>query len=479
MKRIGRLEVVAFVTGFVLLAYELVAARLLAPSIGSSTYVWTSVIGIIIAALSFGYWQGGKLADARNHTSDVAWMMLLTAFAIIVTRILEQPVLDWSVESFEDARWQAIVATTLLFTPASFLLGAISPYLAKLNVRSLERAGQSVASLGALNSIGGIAGTFVTGFWLFGYIGADTTLVWLVIAMVAFSWLMAPRVHMPVRAAVSAVLLLVLFVPQSSTADAITIDTPSARYVVEQEVTIDGRQVRGLATGPGGLQSGIYVDKLGDDELPFWYAREMIRLTIDQQPETVLMLGGGAFTIPQELARELPDAQIDVVEIDPELEAISKQYFEYESPENVELIFADARAYVEQTDKQYDVVLVDVYGDAEIPFTLMTAEFGQSLGEMVAPDGVAIVNLIAGLAPGPCRPVFAAFDQVYRQELPYAQYSTQRNLKLVRGNHVLLYSRQPQDATTGLQPLAALNSGPLYSDDFSPSERLYFRCQQA
>ena len=44
---------VAFASGFVLMAYELAASRILAPTIGTSIYVWTSVIGVMIAALAF------------------------------------------------------------------------------------------------------------------------------------------------------------------------------------------------------------------------------------------------------------------------------------------------------------------------------------------------------------------------------------------------------------------------------------------
>ena len=58
-----KLGILAAFAGFVLMVFELVAARILAPTIGSSTYVWTSVIGVIILALSAGYWWGGKIAD--------------------------------------------------------------------------------------------------------------------------------------------------------------------------------------------------------------------------------------------------------------------------------------------------------------------------------------------------------------------------------------------------------------------------------
>ena len=55
------------------------------------------------------------------------------------------------------------------------------------------------------------------------------------------------------------------------------------------------------------------------------------------------------------MARQLPNTQIDVVEIDPGLENISQQYFGYQSLPNVKLIFNDARTYIQRTDQRYDV----------------------------------------------------------------------------------------------------------------------------
>ena len=473
MKRLGRLEVVAFVTGFALMAYELAAARLLAPWIGSSMYVWTSVIGVIVAALSLGYWVGGKLADARHHASDVAWMTLAAALGVVLTRMFGQGVMEFVVTNFDDPRSQGLFAAILLFAPASFVLGAISPYLAKLNIRSLTTAGRSVASLGALNSVGGIMGTFVTGFYLFGHVGAAETLVLVVMMLVVVSWLLVPREYTQWRVVASVVLALLVLAPMPSRAEVVDIDTPSAHYQVVDGVH-EGRLIRGLTTGPSGIQSAVYVD--GSSDLPFWYTREMARLTIEQSPKQVLMLGGGAFTLPQHLAERLPDTQIDVVEIDPELGQISAEYFNYQYPGNVQLIFSDARSYLNKADKVYDVVLVDVYGDAEIPFTLMTEQFGRALERVTAPDGLVAVNMIAGLGGGPCQRLFAAFDVMYRQGLPYASYSTESGHDLIRGNHIVAYTRTAKDLA-GMKQLEPLR-GTLYTDNFAPAERLYFACQQ-
>lgn len=457
------------------MAYELVAARMMAPTVGSSTYVWTSVIGVIIAALSLGYWLGGRVADTRHRGGDVVRLLFGAAAGVVMTLMISQDVFHWAAVTFGDLRLQAVVVAAVVFAPTSFVLGMISPYLAKLNVRSLETAGKSVANLGALNSIGGIVGTFVTGFFLFGMIGSRETLVLLIVLLIVSAWLLVPRQKVGAKIVVTIILLLMgLLLGHQTQLGRVSIDTPSAHYVA-LDFSYKDRPLRGLMTGPGGLQSGMYLD--GGTELPFWYTQEMMRITRAESPKRVLVLGGGAFTMPQKLATDMPEAIIDVVEIDPELERISKDYFSYKHPRNVNLIFEDARTYVQRTSQKYDVVLVDVYGDAQLPFSIMTAEFGQAVAKIVAHDGVMIANVIAGTRGGPCQDMLASIDAAYRQKLPYAEYSTESGQSLSYGNHILTYRKQPAK-TADMQPLEDLG-GKLYTDNFIPSEQLYFACQAA
>ena len=137
------------------MAYELVAARLLAPSVGSSTYVWTGVIGVIIIALSAGCWLGGRVADYRHAPQDVGLLLIIAAALVVATMLNANDVLRWLTTTLDEPRIQAVIAALVLFAPASFVLGAASPYLAKLNVSSLNTAGRSVANLSALDAVGG------------------------------------------------------------------------------------------------------------------------------------------------------------------------------------------------------------------------------------------------------------------------------------------------------------------------------------
>lgn len=466
------LPAIAFMSGFALMTFELIAARILAPSIGSSTYIWTSVIGVIIAALSIGYWAGGKVADTRSRASDIAWLLLFTACTVGATLLLYLPYIDTVTQTPVDTRLQGVVASLLLFAPTSFLIGMLSPYLVKLQITSLQTSGRSFASLSALESIGGITGTFVTGFILFGYIGVRESLVVVITVLLVASWLIAPRRHMTARLAITAIVVIgslaLLQLKQPG-----QIETASAHYTIH-DGTQSGRPVRGIATGPGGTQSGVYLDQ--PNELLFWYTQRLAEVVaVAPSDDRILVLGGGAFTLPRYLANTYPDSQIDVVEIDPELADVARQYFYYDDPDNINLIFDDARRYVNSASTQYDIVLVDVYSDADVPFSFMTSEYGQELAQIVKPNGVVAVNMIAGMA-GACSELLRALDAPYRASWSSAQY-TQQTSTSVRGNVVVAYANAPLDWRTS-RPLNMSVTTP-YGDNYAPAERLQQSCRQS
>ena len=478
LPKLGRLELAAFVSGFGLMAYELAAARILAPTIGSSTYVWTSVIGVIIAALSIGYYVGGMVADKRGYRHDISILLLLITLMVTVTLLLYPAVLDMIASwSQVDVRLQAISAATLLFAPASFLLGMLSPYLVKLNVQSLASSGRSVASLSALNSIGVIVGTFATGFILFGYIGSRETIALVAVLLLMTSWLFGGRYRVKSRIIVSIVLAALILTPlapapkNSAIMDSkpVSIDTASAHYTISDFFYgIDF--VRGLQTGPGGIQSAVSLS--GSSRPVFWYTNELAALTLKQSPQKVLVLGGGTFTLPRYLADKLPNAKIDVVEIDPELKDIAKKYFYYDSPSNVNLIFSDARTYVNQSKSTYDVIIADVYGDSYIPFSLMTKEYGEAIAKLLDPNGVVLANIVGGTA-GPCRTVFDSVSAAYLTDLDNGWYKMNSGTSRARGNMIAVYTNR-DDLKYGEK---ISNDGQLYNDNYSPSERLYYSCQ--
>lgn len=478
LKRFGKYELIAFVIGFAMMGYELTASRILAPAIGSSTYVWTSVIAVIIAALSLGYAAGGILADRRARPTDLVWLLLLSGLAVAFTLILAQATVEQVGQSRLDERVKGIVCSLILFMPTSFLLGMISPYLAKLRTTSLARTGRSVAGLSAFNAVGGIIGTMFVGFVLFGYTGSKETLAFIVVMLLATSWLVSPIYEWRKRAAATAVIMVLGWLPLGTLPLGIMadIDTPTARYQVTQGKYYP-TNMRALIMGPSGSQSAIVLAE--PTKLVFEYTKQMDAL-VAQAPNrgSILVLGGGAFTLPAHLADEYPGTQVDVVEIDPQLKTIAKQYFNYRDRPNVAIIDADARTFLQGNTKQYDIVLVDVYHELSIPYTLTTTEYARYLRKAVKDNGVVMANVV-GADNAACAPLLrglhASYSTAFADYRLYAQGSADLER---RQNLILVYSPQrqnwlPESEGSGYRIAAAAP----FTDNFAPVERLVYQCE--
>ena len=183
------LEVVVFLCGAIVMILEIVGARVLAPYLGTSIFVWTSLIGIILGSLSLGYWWGGKLADRRPSYRAFALIICLSGIFVTLITFSKEIVLLAIQGAISDVRMGAAVATLALFAVPSVLLGMVSPYAVKLRVDDLDKSGATVGYLYAISTIGSIIGTFLAGFVLIAYFGNTRILLVLAIALVVTSLL--------------------------------------------------------------------------------------------------------------------------------------------------------------------------------------------------------------------------------------------------------------------------------------------------
>ncbi len=122
------LELTVFVCGALVMIYEIIGSRLLSPYIGASTYVWTSLIGVILAALSLGYWLGGKIADRRPELKVLSLVLFLAGGLVAVTILLKDLILSFIAQMPFGLEVKSVAAALLLFAPASILLGFVTPY---------------------------------------------------------------------------------------------------------------------------------------------------------------------------------------------------------------------------------------------------------------------------------------------------------------------------------------------------------------
>src|SRR3989344_267092 len=110
------LGVIIFVSGAAVMIVELAGTRILAPYLGTSIFIWTSLIGVILASLSLGYWFGGRLADARPHPHMLAGIIMLGAWSIAAIPLFKHSVLSVAM-AVPDIRAAAIIGSAILLSP--------------------------------------------------------------------------------------------------------------------------------------------------------------------------------------------------------------------------------------------------------------------------------------------------------------------------------------------------------------------------
>jgi len=471
-----RYEIIAGLSGAVVMMLELIGARMVAPYFGTSIYVWTAMIGVILGSLSAGYWFGGKLADQGATPKKLAMILSVAALFIGVSMLVQAGLLQAISQNGTDIRTQAVLAALLLFAPASCLLGIVSPYVVKLKLSSLKTAGSSVGQLYAAGTAGSIIGTFLTGYWLISWFGNYTLGLSLVVVLLGVSFIADLRVWRWRRLGVSAVALFALFAPQAlATGILADVDSAYSRYQVKELIGSDGSRLRLLITDNSSAQSGFVVGK--PDVIPFEYIQGFKRVADSRGSlDSMLMIGGGAYTFPGLIARQQPNARVDIVEIDPKLDEVATKYFGFKQPDNLRLMHQDGRVYLNQNKQAYDLVYVDAFSSLSPPYQLATVEAAHSLKRAVKPDGLAVANVIA--RPQADDEYFAATYRTYKQVfesvkiylVQAADEGARQNLLFVMGDHEA--TARAAKTLSVYREAAAPAGGMLLSDDHAPVDQL-------
>lgn len=418
------LETAVFVCGALVMIYEIIGSRIVSPFIGTSTYVWTSLIGVILGALSLGYWLGGSMADKRPDAKVLAYAIFLAGALVSLTILSRDPVLAAIAAAPIGLELKSMAAALLLFAPASVALGFVIPYAVKLRTLSLADSGRTVGRLYALSTIGSIVGTFAAGFVLIPFAGSIRTLYLIAAVLFGMSFLLVPMALS--RANIGALVLFVFAVAGSELAAYAQfrlialhdIDTEYNRVrVFDTADPENGRPLRAMMIDPHFVQSAIYLD--GDD--PALKYSRFYHLARHYKPDfsSALMIGGAGYTFPREFLRTYPRASMDVVEIDPGMTRIARNHFGLEDDPRLKIFHRDGRMFLNGAPpEQYDVVFMDAFTSLfSVPYHLTTIEAARQIHSILKSDGVAIFNLGSALE-GDSGRFFQAEYATYRAVFP-------------------------------------------------------------
>ncbi len=183
-RRLGLILVIAFVSGFVFFALEVLWTHLIGAVLGNSIYAFAAMLAVVLTGLALG----GACTTARlpdgQHISVSDFSKLLLGAAVVLGLMnwfwpdVPQAIatLGAQVETFgmaELLRWSMAAAMVLL--PAT-LLGMVYPTLFRLDIFPAQNAGAAVGRMVAANSVGCVLGALATGFWLIPWLGSEMTL---------------------------------------------------------------------------------------------------------------------------------------------------------------------------------------------------------------------------------------------------------------------------------------------------------------
>ncbi|MGI8727813.1 MAG: spermidine synthase [Solirubrobacterales bacterium] len=474
-----------FVVGTGSLGAEIAAARLMAPFFGASTIVWANTIGIVLVALSVGYWLGGKIADKHPHLRGMSLMVMVAAVMLAIVPLVARPLFDISVDALDSISAGAFVGSlfgvlVLLAAPVT-LLGAAAPYAIRLTVPDVEHSGSVSGRLYAISTSGSLLGTWVSALLLIPLIGTQRTFIVFAAVIATVAAVGLGRRFLVVPAALFLALAIPVGTVKATSNGEVIFETETENQYVRVIERPDGDRI--LELNEGQAVHSIYkpdtvlTDNVWDGYLVAPFAG------LAEPPDRMAILGNAAGTTARAYGKYFPTTEIDGVEIDGELHDVGRRFFDMGSNERLETHTADARPWLRQSEGDYDVILVDAYRQPYIPFYLATEEFFELVADKLAPGGLVIIN--AGHPEGN-----DDLEQVLGRTMAEVFPSVLRDPKEPT-NTLIIGSEAPISAARlrtslptlppDLQPIAAaaaarlgprLPGGEVYTDDQAPVEWL-------
>ncbi len=426
------LPIVVFISGIAIMTFEVVGSRVLAPFVGTSIMVWSSLIGVMLLALALGYWWGGKVADSNPNLKFFSSIIFFAAIFIGLTAFLKLPILNFIDKNMKDLRLESFLASFLLFAPGSFFLAAISPYAVKLKLINIKESGSTVGNLSAISTVGSILGTFLTGFVLVLYFGNTKIILMLSVLLLLLSLFVYIEALRKIKIGILAVLVLISFFGADRLdafflpAGVIQVNSQYSDIMIAKDTdnfsdintnSGTGRPILKIYTGPGTVQSGMFTDN--DNSLVFPYTKFFHTLSTFFEPniKSALAVGGGAYSFPKDLLKNYPESTVDVVEIDPMMTEVAKKYFNLPETSRLTSYNEDGRVFLNKNTKKYDAIYMDSFRTFVPPYQLATKEAVEKIYQSLNDNGVVMVNILSALT-GDKSKFFQAEYQTYKEFFP-------------------------------------------------------------
>ncbi|MXY21073.1 MAG: hypothetical protein F4Y49_07025 [Dehalococcoidia bacterium] len=408
--------IIVFTASACTLIIEIVAGRILAPTIGVSLYTWTSIIGIVLAGISLGNYLGGRIADRYPHPKTLGIILLASG----VSSIAILPIDTFASDAFLGLPIipRIVLLTTTLFIVPAVILGMVSPVVIKLRLSDLNQTGNIVGKIYAISTAGSILGTFLTGFVLVQLLGTRLVILIVSLILVAMAVIFGNLTRAwKINAALGILALVVL---------AAGVWTDSLDNDCVRESNYYCIKVRARDIGDREVRI-LYLDALlhsyVDIKDPLFLHYSYEKVFGDVASEVAhrnpnmdsLFIGGGGYTMPRFLEVMFPSVSVEVVEIDPEVTEVATEYLALPLNTSIITYTEDARTKLQELPKgKYEFIVGDAFNDVSVPYHLTTLEFNEMVYGLLAEDGVYAINIVDKMHSGRfLRSVVATLQQTF------------------------------------------------------------------
>jgi len=392
----------AATTGGAIMIIEILGAKMLAPFLGTSHFVWTAQIAVTLLALSGGYYLGGLWADRSLGLARLYGAILAASVYLVTATLLVKPVafafMNFSLPT------AALLTSIALFLVPLGLLAVTAPFVVRILTVSVQSVGGNVGRLTAISTLGSVVGTILIGYVLIPRLPNSVTmyLTALLLMLLAAAYFFMWGKKNPAKIAMLLIIALGALTgylglrgghPQSG--DAVELFHANSNFGMLQVLESKAAPRRALVNDY--LLQGVLDTKSRQSILMFAYMLHGLARSYSTNISDVLCVGLGAGVVPTKFASE--GAKVDVVEINPTIVPIVRDYFDFQ-PDKMNIVIADGREYLNRCAKRYDTIILDAFVGDSCPSHLLTRETFVTIEKLLKPGGALVINTFASIQPG-------------------------------------------------------------------------------
>ncbi len=435
--------IAAATSGFVILAAEVLWARVLTFVFGHDTYAFSVLLAVVLLGLGAGGLLYRKLAE-RDPVVVLALlvgltaMSLLDAFWIAAALVVELGRDPFGLAAFGDLTnslklefYREILYTPVLVLIPSVLAGAAFPAACALYAGEVARAGGRVGGATLVNGIGSAVGALITSFALVAWVGIQGAFYILALLGAAVSVIV---LVLSGRMALRRLFLLAM--PAALTVFiAVLMPADLPRAMLEEAVGSRHQRIVHYEEGRVGTVSVTENTINGEKQLFMNAVNEVTtRLVHDQsfkllghlgpllhpRPQRGLMICFGA-GLSAGAALVHPLTQLDVVELSAAIPRAAGLWAQENNrvidDPRFRLHIADGRHFLMGAKETYDVVMVDsTHPKAVDSWILYTKEFYELARARLSEDGIAVQWVpLHGLSEREFKIIVRTFQSVFEE----------------------------------------------------------------